>query len=488
MNTTKTLKIVIVILLVLLAGALGGGGYYLKTQYDRTSYFPRTTVNGYDMSGKTPEEALAVLSADYGDVQVTLNEKGEAAITGALADFGYVVDQDRLLANLEEALGAQKSSFMTLVESLMAGNAFKVTVPFTYYEDKLAGTVNAAALPAQRVKSRNAKVKFNKEEQAYYIRPEVYGTQFDDVQLQTYVKDQLNAFVSGNHPKAETVIDFPEEIYIKPKRTSQDIRLNTKVNVYNQFCRAQVTYVFGSVKETLGWDTIKGWLSIVDGQGVLDDAKVSEYINSMAARYNTRHYDRSFHTSAGDDIVIPSSKNDYGYNVNEEAEFDQLIADIRGNAPVEREPVYYATNNDYGNPLYYKRDGRDDLAGTYVEISLGMQHLWFYKDGTLVVETDIVSGSLSRNTPTQTGTFPLAYKESPSVLKGEDAQNGGYERPVRFWMPFYEGQGLHDANWRSGFGGNIYQTNGSHGCVNLPPAAAEAIYNGIEAGVAIIIY
>ena len=245
--------------------------------------------------------------------------------------------------------------------------------------------------------------------------------------------------------------------------------------------------MFGSVKESIDWETIKNWLSIENGEGVLNDTMVSEYITSIAARYNTRHYDRNFHTSLGTDIVIPSSENDYGYTVNEEAEFSQLIADIRSNTEVEREPIYYATNSDYGNPLYYRRDGRDDLAGTYVEVNLTTQHLWFYKDYATIMDTDIVSGCVAKDAETKTGTFALAYKESPSVLVGTNAEDG-YETPVQYWMPCYEGQGLHDANWRTAFGGNIYLTNGSHGCVNLPPYAAEAIYNNIDAGVAIIIY
>ena len=104
-----------------------------------------------------------------------------------------------------------------------------------------------------------------------------------------------------------------------------------------------------------------------------------------------------------------------------------------------------------------------------------------------MVESDIVSGCVSKNTETQTGVFPLAYKESPSVLTGDDAQNG-WRTEVQYWMPFFDGQGLHDATWRSSFGGNIYKTSGSHGCVNLPYSAAEQIYNNIDAGVAIILY
>ena len=163
-----------------------------------------------------------------------------------------------------------------------------------------------------------------------------------------------------------------------------------------------------------------------------------------------------------------------------------MVADIRSNTEVEREPVYYSTN-DYDNPVYLRRNGTDDLAGTYVEVCLSNQHLWFYKDYGLIIDTDIVSGCVAKKAETKTGAFPLAYKESPSTLVGEDAADG-YRTEVQYWMPFYEGQGLHDANWRSSFGGGIYLTSGSHGCVNMPPYAAATVYNYIQAGTAIIIY
>ena len=55
-------------------------------------------------------------------------------------------------------------------------------------------------------------------------------------------------------------------------------------------------------------------------------------------------------------------------------------------------------------------------------------------------------------------------------------------------MPFVCGQGLHDADWQTEFGGDVYKTKGSHGCINLPPAQAEVIYHTVEAGYPVIIY
>ena len=212
---------------------------------------------------------------------------------------------------------------------------------------------------------------------------------------------------------------------------------------------------------------------------MLDEAAIRTYINQMAAKYNTIYYDRTFHTSTNTDVTIPGTENEYGYLVDEEGEYQQLMSDIAANTEVEREPVYSYSG--------YAREGVDDLAGTYVEINLTAQHLWFYVKGSLVVESDIVTGDVAKKTETQTGAFPLAYKQSPGVLTGQNAENG-WNVNVSYWMPFFDGQGLHDATWRSSFGGNIYLTNGSHGCVNLPLETAQKIYDNIDAGVAIILY
>ena len=68
---------------------------------------------------------------------------------------------------------------------------------------------------------------------------------------------------------------------------------------------------------------------------------------------------------------------------------------------------------------------------------------------------------------TPTGTFGITYKERDATLTGQN-----YSSDVKYWMPFYGNVGLHDASWRSSFGSDIYVTNGSHGCINLPPDAA----------------
>ena len=153
----------------------------------------------------------------------------------------------------------------------------------------------------------------------------------------------------------------------------------------------------------------------------------------MANKYNTIYVPRTFHTSLGTDVTV--SDNEYGYRIDQDAELTQLLEDLKSGENVSREPVYSSSG--------MKRNGTDDLAGSYIEVSLDSQHLWLYKDGALVTETDIVSGAPTPERETYRGAWPIAYKASPFTLSSEEY---GYAETVKYWMPFVYGQGLHDAS------------------------------------------
>jgi len=114
---------------------------------------------------------------------------------------------------------------------------------------------------------------------------------------------------------------------------------------------------------------------------------------------------------------------------------------------------------------------------------MGAQKLHFYKEGTLIVETDIVTGDMRRRRSTPEGVYFIYLKQKNRVLRGP-----GYASPVKFWMPVKGGVGIHDANWRDEFGGNIYETDGSHGCINIPPDIMEDIYEQAEVGMPVVMF
>ena len=66
--------------------------------------------------------------------------------------------------------------------------------------------------------------------------------------------------------------------------------------------------------------------------------------------------------------------------------------------------------------------------------------------------------------------------------------NNSYDTTVNYWMAFIgNSHGLHDATWRSEFGGQIYHNSGSHGCVNCPYDAAATLYDNVSVGSKVLV-
>ena len=463
------------------------GGIFLKYMHDSERFFSGTRLNGVDVSRKTPVEAAELLAGMYGtDYKIEILEGGETALEGSMEDYGYYADITGILEGAVRARNIQTGDLNTMMSEMLSGSSYTVDIPYEFDERVFTRFVTVDRLKNEREVCQDARLTFNKEEKAYSIVPEVKGNELSDETLQEFVKQQADILAAGMSDNRKKQITIPESLYIQPQVTAESPSLVNLCQTYNTYCRSSVVHQFGSQEEKVSWKIVKDWIIRDGDRAYLSEEKVRDYVISLEEKYNTRYHDRYFSTANGQQIMIPSSENEYGYTIDEDAETAQLAIDLSSGVRIRREPIYISENS-YGNPLYYKREGTDDLAGNYVEVNLNAQHLWFYKDGRLVVESDLVSGSVARNAQTATGCFPLAYKESPSILVGDNATDG-YRTEVQYWMPFYEGQGLHDAVWRSSFGGSIYVNDGSHGCVNLPLDTARKIYENIEAGMAIILY
>ena len=122
-------------------------------------------------------------------------------------------------------------------------------------------------------------------------------------------------------------------------------------------------------------------------------------------------------------------------------------------------------------------------SGTYIEISIDQQHMWFYEDGKLVLDTSVVTGNADGEHNTPPGSYAIQDHAMNVTLIGDD-----YETPVTYWMGFNGGIGIHDADWRSSFGGDIYEGNGSHGCVNTPYEKVKVIFEHTEVGTPVYVY
>lgn len=129
----------------------------------------------------------------------------------------------------------------------------------------------------------------------------------------------------------------------------------------------------------------------------------------------------------------------------------------------------------------YPKNEKSNYKGTFIEISIPAQTLKYYQNDKLVLKSSVVTG-LNNTTPT--GTYKVINKARNTTLRGKN-----YTSFVYYWIAFKgSAYGLHDATWRSSFGGKIYKTNGSHGCVNMPYYNAQLLYSMVTIGTPVYIY
>ena len=498
----KKALLIIVIILAVAAAALGIGGYFYYNHYkDDPAFLDKTTFNGGSVAGLTPEDVAKEAAAKYdpSKTRVEILENGTVQIEGTMEEFGYTFDEGALLEFLTECRDEQRESIIDLIGSQMNGFSMTAESSFLFDPGAIPSLVSSDKLAVKRVKTKDNELVYDSGSNRYHVETGSEGNEIDDSALQKLVADALDKAVNEPVLPEKITVEFTKELYtslppagdltaMKNECDEKNLAL-AKEEIIDGYRDFSITYQFGDETDVLDFSILEGWIEVNDDlQVVVSDASIDNYVSWLKEEFDTVYLDRSFTTSSGDVIVIPASENDYGYSIDYLAECEQLKNDILSGESVSREPLYVELN-EFGNPYYFSRNGKDDLNGTYVEIDLTKQHLWYYRYGELITDCDIVSGSVAKKAETQTGAFPLAFMESPMTLTGADADgSGGYSVEVQYWMPFFNGQGLHDAGFRSEFGGSIYRNNGSHGCVNLPPAAAEQIYENIEPGVPIVIY
>lgn len=128
-------------------------------------------------------------------------------------------------------------------------------------------------------------------------------------------------------------------------------------------------------------------------------------------------------------------------------------------------------------------DATVPMPDTYIDVDIPNQLLIYYQQSEPVLVSEIVTGNESKGNGTPTGVYYIDTKVPGKYLVGPD-----WNVWVDRWMKFTGAVGIHDASWRSKFGGNIYQYNGSHGCVNIPHDVALSLYDMVDIGTMVVVH
>ena len=470
----KTLTIVLGICIVAAVVAVAGlfGYTYMA---DHNTLGRKISVSGLDVSRLTAEQAEEKIISSFENRTVVFQENDQQVYSTTLKNLGYSLNKDALLEKLNKLQKQREENRKLFPKEENVDLEYQIKQD----EEQEKQALNLSNFgDKERKASTDASISYDKEKKEFILTKQKQGNEIDEDKLLTTVDTTLDAAFDTAFLGDVITVPVNKHVYVSPLVTATEDMQN-KVDSLNaqlaKYRKTTVTYIFGSETVVLDSDTIDSWLKAEGETLSVDEEAVKTYISDLANKYNTIYVPRAFHTSTGTDITIEG--NEYGYRIDQDGELAQLLEDLKSGTAVTRDPIYSKTG--------YQRNGTDDLAGSYIEVSLDAQHLWLYKDGNLVTETDIVSGKPVKGRETYRGAWPIAYKASPYNLTSAEY---GYNVKVNYWMPFVYGQGLHDASWQPSFGGNRYKTNGSHGCINLPKDQAATIYNTIDAGYPIIIY
>ena len=456
------------LVLVLLVGFYG-----YRTFYFTNHFFEGTVINGMDCGGMTAAQVEDQIRENAADYTLDIHfRNGDQQIVGSSIDYQYQS------SGSVQALLKEQNAFAWLTEN-SRNRKHEVSVQMQYDETKLNEQVShfQQMQEDQMEAPVDAKVEFL--DGKFVAAEATQGTQLD-------VAKAKEAIAQAVAQGAQELEMESAGVYLEPAVSSDDTNLEEQAAQLNELVSASVTYQLpdGQAK-VLDGTTLKDWLS-VDENGNYSkneeiwNQKLNEYVAGLAEEVDTYGKEQTF-PATGIDGGVKVTQSNYGWKIDQEQETAQLAQDIADHLTTTREPVYSSRefasdNNGFGN--------------TYVEIDVSRQHVWFYKDGSRIVDSECVTGKMVKSRYTPAGIFTLVSKTSPKTLRGPKQADGSYEweSDVTFWMPFNGGIGLHDATWRSSFGGNIYKNSGSHGCVNLPYNVAKTIYNNIEVGTPIIVY
>ena len=421
---------------------------------------PNTKLNGSDISYLMIED---VFNKDWTDYSIKLNR----------ADGKSDFFKPQKINYKETFNGSKKliqNQFMWPFSFFNSRNV-KLDVEISYDNNKFEEFLKNTLILKAVKHPEDAKIVY--KDGQYTIKDEIVGTYI--------TKEKLKESILIAISERKDSIDL-SQISEQPKVKKDDKKLNDALKKYEKISKLKYTLLIGDLKETLEGDVLSNIFTFVDGELKPDEQKARDYIRRIAIKYDTFRIDRKFTTTGKGVITVPGKDGIYGWQIDVNKTKDALVEKMITFESSEIEPIFIHKG------YFYDKNG--DIGNTYIEIDITRQHMWFYKDGKLLMDTDIVTGDVAKKAETPVGVMKVWSREKDKNLKGLSPQGYDYVSHVDYWMPInWTGVGIHDASWRNGkFGGSLYKTEGSYGCINTPIDKVKVIYDNVKIDTPVVVY
>ena len=455
--TARGVVIGILALFVGLTCAYGVGVWYFQTHY-----YPGMVVAGQD-AGLLDEAQLAkAIDATAHDFRTTLRtEDFELEIAAS--------DLDVRGNGAELAHAARERMDENIWPLQVLGGLNNLSSDLDYDASKLEALVNEAveAYNKDATYPTNARIELNEQASAFEAVPEEPGTALDPVAVRNAADDALRRLVPQ--------VDLADHALAQADVRAADQATQEALTRANNALYHTVSLEYeGNNIRTLGYDQWVELLGVGEDLGLTLDA---EAFASWADVWLWQGVDHADKQSA--------------YVLDVDALATDILDALEKRSPKSVEVPTKTLDRFLAKDGELPKASWDSSWGRYVEVNIGEQYARLYgSDGIVVWESVVTTGNEPTN-PTPRGTYYVYDKKTDFTLLGEDEDGDGkydYEHHVDFWMPFNEGVGLHDASWRKSFGGDVYLTKGSGGCVNLKRESAAALFQVIHVGDKVVVH
>ncbi len=459
---------VLIVLAVLLAGA---GVWYFSAaarQSEAAELAHDVVLERYTQLVQNAEATtLSVTEKGVQTGTFTLRELGVLDATLASIDAAYS-GTDRMSREIFAALPLREKKAWQQSE-----HPENVRVPVEM-EGFSAGIVLTALNAQPRTAAQNAEVRF--DGRVFTVADAVSGTQLREDVVADAVRQRVSELViSENAPDAAKLEITELDCYVQPEVTAETLEFDPQALFSERLGQTQITVGFFDETLTLDGDTLRALVSYDEEAGIqADAAALTAQIAQWAERYDRYQTDYIFDSFLEGEIPIPFLTVDY--RLNQEALCAELLPLLEQMESGSVEAEFSCTRD--GQPFA--------IESSYIEVDITNQHMAYFQDGELVVDTDIVTGS-PYVSATPRGLYYSFYKCEDAWLSGPTWLDF-----VDYWVSVSQDSsiGLHDADWQEQFGGDVYMTKGSHGCVNTPKEAMKVLYEriNVEDHIPILIY
>lgn len=444
---------------ILTFGGIVLGIYIIGTVLFTFITLPNTHVNGKNVSF-APKES--VIGDSVGDFDIKIKGLDDKNLSFNSKDVDYKANIPKG-ASLDQNPLKWPLSFITKED-------FEFDYKVNYDEDKLDEILKNSQFMKKVVEPKDAKLEFDGKE--FKIKEEVEGNK---VKYNKLKKEAISAIKTRNAD-----IDMDESFYERPKVFAKDKNLQKALKDANEALKLSYKFNINGFDKKIEGETLADMIDFKDKKLTLNYDKLNEYVSKLSQQTDTYGKNRKFNaTDVGQITVNPGV---YGFKMNVEETVNTILKKFDEKKSANIDPVYEREG-------FERYDNGSDLKDTYVEVDLSRQHLWYYKNGELLISTPVVTGDAAHQAFTNVGVGSIMSKEMNKDLRGTNFDGSNYVTPVKYWMPIgWDGEGLHDAGWRSTFGSNYYTFSGSNGCVNMPPAQAAKLYELVEINTPVVVY